>query len=497
MTVHLPDKHPDDAHDALKRAAERSGEDFKRLPARVDPEAFLDRDLNSEDYKRQLAELGERFNDLVGFVRQLGQREIPMPEHETTGVEGAFDQIESEIDKRQGDAFWGEIMSGPHLPELGVVPNEASWGDTDGGSVQLPEGGWAYFVVNPGHLVSNPSEEEPGMVSDSSGEFRVYLPTGEDMLGQNPKIKTPKDGALLYTFVGERAVALQTLIFPGDDPEAPEIHWGVAGADWVQGGGVGNTFPDLDFVTVFPAADMTGADPQVGAPVIVYLPSVSAVDPNVREGDILAYRFSAGEYFALSDHTDGKIGDIKIWTLRDGGDAPRDIPGGWFLADGNNGTDNLSGLFLPQYDAADADYNAFGATGGFKGHGGDVNDHADHEVPAHGHGTDTGGSTVTVTGDITTSGSGHGHAVTVQDGTDTIIADDSGTGTDLDVAPATHGHTATTSGSGGTHGHTNQSLSEGTPHTHTITEQGAVTLTHTETDNRPPYFTVFYIQRIN
>jgi len=56
------------------------------------------------------------------------------------------------------------------------------------------------------------------------------------------------------------------------------------------------------------------------------------------------------------------IGGIIMWS-----GAVDAIPQGWNLCDGSNGTPNLSGRFVVGYDAADADYDAIGETGGAKG----------------------------------------------------------------------------------------------------------------------------------
>jgi len=54
-------------------------------------------------------------------------------------------------------------------------------------------------------------------------------------------------------------------------------------------------------------------------------------------------------------------GLISMWS-----GAIANIPNGWALCDGTNGTPNLSGKFIVGYSAADGDYNAIGKTGGSK-----------------------------------------------------------------------------------------------------------------------------------
>lgn len=68
--------------------------------------------------------------------------------------------------------------------------------------------------------------------------------------------------------------------------------------------------------------------------------------------------------------------------------AIADIPTGWALCDGSAGTPDLRGKFIVGYKSGDADYGTQGATGGYAGHGGGVNDHLPHLVN-HTHGVVT------------------------------------------------------------------------------------------------------------
>lgn len=56
------------------------------------------------------------------------------------------------------------------------------------------------------------------------------------------------------------------------------------------------------------------------------------------------------------------------------------IPSGWQLCDGTNGTPNLKGRFIVGYDSSDYDYNTIGKTGGEKKH-----TLTEAELPAHDH----------------------------------------------------------------------------------------------------------------
>jgi len=85
-----------------------------------------------------------------------------------------------------------------------------------------------------------------------------------------------------------------------------------------------------------------------------------AVDPNVRTGYQVAYAYDADGFpTAVSGYLDCKIGMIKVWS-----GAIGDIPAGWQLCNGTNGTPDLRDRFLV---GAGSTY-AVGATGGATTH---------------------------------------------------------------------------------------------------------------------------------
>jgi hypothetical protein len=92
-------------------------------------------------------------------------------------------------------------------------------------------------------------------------------------------------------------------------------------------------------------------------------------DPNVRQGDVIAYqREASGDFVNPSGLLDGKVDESVRIHL----DASN-IPPGWTAID--------AGKFYVGYDSGDADYNAVGKTGGAKTHTHD--DHADHADHHH------------------------------------------------------------------------------------------------------------------
>lgn len=66
---------------------------------------------------------------------------------------------------------------------------------------------------------------------------------------------------------------------------------------------------------------------------------------------------------------------------------------GWFIADGQNGTDDLRSMFIVGVDSRDTDYNAVGKTGGSKKHTLTV-----EEMPSHTHKASADGGSTNSTG---------------------------------------------------------------------------------------------------
>lgn len=131
-------------------------------------------------------------------------------------------------------------------------------------------------------------------------------------------------------------------------------------------------------------------------------------------------------------------GSILMWSGN-----PAQLPAGWVLCDGTNGTPDLKGRFIVGYDPSDADYNTPKKTGGQKVHALTV-----AEMPTHAHSGQTASHSLSlkVTG---SAGSTHGLAAAANWGTKDFV----------------HKHSFTTAsqGSGAAH------------------------------ENRPPYYVMAYI----
>jgi microcystin-dependent protein len=134
------------------------------------------------------------------------------------------------------------------------------------------------------------------------------------------------------------------------------------------------------------------------------------------------------------------------------------LPEGWHLCDGQNGTVDLRGRFIVGLDPTDADYNAIGKTGGEK-----KVTLTENQMPSHKH-----------TGSTSSAGN-HRHGFNNDqaggdDGAGYLVAGDTYRNQSLNNAftkyTGTHTHTITINDKGGDEAH----------------------------ENRPPFFTLAYIQ---
>jgi microcystin-dependent protein len=99
-------------------------------------------------------------------------------------------------------------------------------------------------------------------------------------------------------------------------------------------------------------------------------------------------------------------GLISMWS-----GAIVDIPIGWALCDGTDGTPNLGKMFIVGYDAGDVDYNAIGNTGGTKTHTLTIG-----EMPSHDHAMPDDYGEAGSSGHVASGGSSHEGAITDRTG---------------------------------------------------------------------------------
>lgn len=158
---------------------------------------------------------------------------------------------------------------------------------------------------------------------------------------------------------------------------------------------------------------------------------------------------------AVKTYVDTRLpkGLISMW-------SGAEIPVGWALCDGTNGTPNLSGRFIVGLNAATTDYNQVGKTGGLQEVSLTVN-----ELPAHKH-----------TGTTSKNGS-HTHKVSHR-----ASGNDSGNGL------------STVTMDGETHGTLNMTTDPAGNHTHSFTSNN--TGGNQAHENRPPYFVLAYIMKL-
>jgi len=130
-----------------------------------------------------------------------------------------------------------------------------------------------------------------------------------------------------------------------------------------------------------------------------------------------------------------------------------DIPEGWQLCDGTNGTDDLRGMFVAGYHPDNPDYNEIGKVGGAK----EVT-LTTEQMPSHTHEAST------------SSAGAHSHTAG--------LVDETGSGTFAGGAPGGTSNGTGTTNSAGAHTHLISVSNTGGGQAH---------------ENRPPYYTLAYI----
>lgn len=119
----------------------------------------------------------------------------------------------------------------------------------------------------------------------------------------------------------------------------------------------------------------------------LWLPDAAGQQPNVIAGEVLAAtQMIDGSYSCTSDYLDEQFGVVDWFT-----GTVADIRPGWQLADGTNGTADLSERFVVCLDQDggpldNGNENAIGETGGHRWHGKNENNHplhAEHTIDNH------------------------------------------------------------------------------------------------------------------
>ena len=161
------------------------------------------------------------------------------------------------------------------------------------------------------------------------------------------------------------------------------------------------------------------------------------------------------------------VGAITMWQ----GTTP---PGGWALCDGTNGTPNLQGKFIVGYDPADTDYNSIGKGGGENF----VTLQLNH-LPSHTHGINDPAHTHAASLD-------HRHTYTIEEytsrlSTKAMVNNGGSPSFQQSVTTSTSSFSASVG------------ISPSTIGTTTVGYTGG----GQPIDNRPPYYVLAFIMKIN
>lgn len=162
------------------------------------------------------------------------------------------------------------------------------------------------------------------------------------------------------------------------------------------------------------------------------------------------------------------IGAIVMWA-----GAINQIPTGWKLCDGQNGTPDLRARFIVGYDDRDADYNAVGKIGGAK-----TVALSESQMPKHKHNVGLGGE--------------HSHEYNDSYYIENLagISASRVPGTVLEVLPGNYVGSAKTDSDNNRILYRKRQTGNSPQHDHTVSETGG----GAAHENRPPYYTLAFIQ---
>lgn len=225
--------------------------------------------------------------------------------------------------------------------------------------------------------------------------------------------------------------------------------------------------------------DADGSNPR-GA-LLIMLPRTMSGDPAVFIGAPGTFSFDAeGNPVCQSDYMDDAIGTVKMWSLDDA------VPVGWQLCDGTNGTVDMTGdggRFAKHVDG-----DSVRDSGGEQFHGGGaVNNHGDHPSlgdhtianhPGHEHNVPESTAEETAFDNLSSPSTGVTFTTTAFETSEHAVSSSRPSGPDEAIGVTT----GTT--------HRNHAAGGGVGLSH-----ADITTGHSQTDNLPPYRSLFYIER--
>lgn len=222
------------------------------------------------------------------------------------------------------------------------------------------------------------------------------------------------------------------------------FRWGKASGNWT------NVAGDNSYVNVVVASDRTGTAAEPYTTVRVYLPRYgTAFDPAVYTNGVIKFEYdpngvAVGKDYPLST----QVGERKCV------DSASNIPTGWQLADGTNGTLDMRDAYIGGYKSGgtfgtiDGGYGNSGPTITISGNGSTVNtEDATADVTGNTAADTTHHHALTLTSQNVQSGSGATVVGQVQGASNgPIVTDDTSHdhGADGTLAAAAHHHAITT-----------------------------------------------------
>ncbi|NHN24076.1 hypothetical protein FIA58_000165 [Flavobacterium jejuense] len=322
-------------------------------------------------------------------------------------IEAGINQVEDGIVKLQGNPLAIEAQ-GEDVGTQEVLGLYRSF------SEDTPD--WT-FNLNPRVDSENPRSNQPGLnFKDSVGKSRLFIKSGTGNVG----IGTIEPSAKL-TIKGNNDASLLAVV------DATNEHKTILEVTQQNGVSIkGSLHVDGNF-------------------------RANNISSNIDLDSDKASNDAIATQKAVKTYIDTRLpkGLISMW-------SGKDIPVGWALCDGTNGTPNLSGRFIVGFDKNTGDYNVTGKTGG-------ANQVllTTGQLPAHSHAG-------------TTSNSGnHAHSFTG--------ATKKGDGTGTGSSNAYYGALTRTTAAAGIHSHSFETNPTGGNQPH---------------ENRPPYYVLAYIIKL-